>query len=281
MSPALLELHDVYYTYPGSAHAAVQELSFTIPMGQKTAVLGHNGCGKSTLLFLIDGLYRCTSGTIYWQGQPLKYGSTSINQWRQRIGLAFQDPERQLVAATVAEDISYGLCNLQLSKAEISKRLQETLADFSLTELANSPLHHLSLGQKRRVALAGVMALQPELLLLDEPTAYLDNLQTRNLFQELDRIHHSGTTIIMATHDLDLAYAWADWVIVLHQGQIVMFNQTNTVFTNIALLEQFQLGMPMVLKVWYALPETLRRSQLTPPRTIAELCTYLLTPSLM
>jgi cobalt/nickel transport system ATP-binding protein len=275
MADVLLEFHDVYYTYPGSNHFAVQELSFMIPIGQKTAILGHNGCGKSTLFFLIDGLYRCTFGTIDWQGQPLKYDSASLNQWRQRIGLAFQDPERQLVAATVAEDISYGLCNLQLPKAEISKRLQETLADFSLTELANSPLHHLSLGQKRRVALAGVMALQPELLLLDEPTAYLDSLQTRNLFQELDRIHHSGTTIMMATHDLDLAYAWADWVIVLHEGRIVSSNPTHTVLTNVELLKQFQLGIPTVLEVWYALPEALRRPHRTPPKTIAELRAYL------
>jgi cobalt/nickel transport system ATP-binding protein len=278
MLQALLEFHNVCYTYPGGSRPAIQGLSLTIAKGQKTAILGHNGCGKSTLLFLADGLYRCTTGTIYWQGQPLQYNPSSLNRWRQRIGLAFQDPERQLVAATVAEDISYGLCNLQLPNPEIGKRLQQTLADFSLTELANSPLHHLSLGQKRRVALAGVMALQPQLLLLDEPTAYLDSLQTRNLFQELDRIHGHGTTIVMATHDLDLAYAWADWIIVLHEGQMVLFDQTDVVFADVALLEQLQLGIPTLLEVWYSLPEALRPSQVTPPKSISALRSYLLNP---
>ncbi|OCR02253.1 cobalt ABC transporter ATP-binding protein [Oscillatoriales cyanobacterium USR001] len=281
MSHVLLEFHNVCYTYPGGSRPAIQELSLTISAGQKIAILGHNGCGKSTLLFLADGLYRCTSGIIDWQGKPLQYNSSALNLWRQRIGLAFQDPERQLVAATVAEDISYGLCNLQLPKSEIGKRLQQTLTDFSLTELANSPLHHLSLGQKRRVALAGVMALQPELLLLDEPTAYLDSLQTRNLFQELDRIHANGTTIVMATHDLDLAYAWADRIVVLHEGQMVLSDRTDVVFTDVALLEQLQLGIPTLLEVWYSLPEALRHPQVAPPRSIAVLRSYLLNHSLL
>lgn len=270
----LLEFHSVSYTYPGASHPAIQELNLTIPAGQKTAILGHNGCGKSTLLFLADGLYRCNSGMICWQEEPLRYHSSSLNQWRQRIGLAFQDPERQLVAATVAEDISYGLCNLQLPVAEVARRLQQTMADFSLKNLANQPLHHLSLGQKRRVALAGVMALQPELLLLDEPTAYLDSLQTRNLLQELDRIHTEGTTIVMATHDLNLAYSWADWVMVLHEGRLALSDRTDVVFNNAALLEQLQLGIPTLLEIWHALPEALRDRQRS-PKTIAELRSHL------
>ncbi|HBW57559.1 MAG TPA: cobalt ABC transporter ATP-binding protein [Oscillatoriales bacterium UBA8482] len=274
MSSPLIEFKKVCYTYAGGNRPALQELNLTIPVGQKTAILGHNGCGKSTLLFLADGLYRCNSGVICWQGKPLKYDSSSLNIWRERIGLAFQDPEQQLVAATVAEDISYGLCNLQLSRTEIEQRLQQTLIDFSLKELANSPLHHLSLGQKRRVALAGVMVLQPQLLLLDEPTAYLDSLQTQNLLQELDRIHLQGTTIVMATHDLDLAYSWADVMIVLHQGRMVLSGEALAVFTDVNLLAELQLGMPTLLEVWYSFPEQFRPSELTPPRTIAQLRSY-------
>lgn len=268
MMQPLLEFQDVSFCYPNSARFAVQQLNLKILAGQKTAIVGHNGCGKSTLLFLADGLYRATSGTIRWQGEPLQYRAAALNQWRQRIGLAFQDPERQLVAATVSEDISYGLCNLQLSKSEIAQRLQQALMDFSLKELEHCPLHHLSLGQKRRVALAGVMALQPELLLLDEPTAYLDKRQTNNLFRELDRIHTKGTTIAIATHDLDLVYAWADWVIVLDAGQVVLADRTEAVFSNVALLEQLQLGLPTLLEIWSILPESVR--QATPPRTISE-----------
>ncbi|HIK55035.1 MAG TPA: ABC transporter ATP-binding protein [Synechococcales cyanobacterium M55_K2018_004] len=273
MSSVLLEFQTVSYTYPGATQPAIQHLNLAILAGQKTAILGHNGCGKSTLLFLADGLYRCSTGAIFWKGEPLHYHASALNQWRQRIGLAFQDPEQQLVAATVAEDISYGLCNLSLSKAEIAQRLRQTLQDFSLQDIADRPLHHLSLGQKRRVALAGVMALQPELLLLDEPTAYLDRLQTRHLLTELDRIQANGTTIVMATHDLDLAYAWADWVIVLHRGRLVLSEPAQQVFAQVDVLNQLQLGMPTLLECWYALPAAWRDRRL-PPKTIAELWQY-------
>ncbi|VXD21695.1 putative enzyme [Planktothrix serta PCC 8927] len=277
-SPSLLQFENVFYTYPGANQAAIEDLSLSIPAGKRTAILGHNGCGKSTLLLLADGLYRCSAGVISWQGKPMQYQARSLNQWRQRIGLAFQDPEQQLVAATVEEDISYGLCNLQLSQSEIVARLDQTLSDFNLQELANRPLHYLSLGQKRRVALAGVMALQPQLLLLDEPTAYLDRLQTRHLMQELDRIHGNGTTIVMATHDLDLAYGWADWAIVLHQGRVLVSDQADQVFNNVTLLEQLELGMPTLWEIWNALPMAFRdtangtlRERESPPKTVAEL----------
>ncbi|MFB2834567.1 energy-coupling factor ABC transporter ATP-binding protein [Floridanema evergladense] len=268
--PSILEFANVFYTYPGANKPAIDDLTLRIPAGKKTAILGHNGCGKSTLLLLADGLYKCSAGIISWQGKRLEYQGRSLNEWRQRIGLAFQDPEQQLVAATVAEDISYGLCNLQLSKAEIAQRLHQTLIDFNLQELANRPLHYLSLGQKRRVALAGVMALKPQLLLLDEPTAYLDRLQTNNLMQELDRIHANGTTIVIATHDLDLAYAWADWAILLHEGRSIVSDRADRVFSNVALLEQLQLGIPMLWEIWNALPIDLRDRQ-PPPKTVAEL----------
>jgi cobalt/nickel transport system ATP-binding protein len=268
----LLEFDRVSYRYPQASQAAIQDLSLAFPEGQRIALLGHNGCGKSTLLLLANGLYRCQGGTIRWRGEPLV--SQHLQLWRQRIGLAFQDPERQLVAATVAEDISYGLCNLPLTTTEISQRLGQTLADFQLESLAHSLLHHLSLGQKRRVALAGVMALEPQLLLLDEPTAYLDSRQTHNLLQELDRIHHQGTTIAMATHEIDLAYGWADWLIILHQGQLAWCGQPQSLPANLEILTHCQLGLPTVLRLWLALPATWRATA-QPPRTVLELQAYL------
>lgn len=266
----LLQFDTVSYTYPGAHQPALDRLSLAIPAGKKSVLIGHNGCGKSTLLCLADGLYRVDRGTISWKGEPLTYKPRVLNQWRQRIGLAFQDPEKQLVAGTVAEDISYGLCNLPLSEAEIAQRLHQTLQDFALEDLADQPLHHLSLGQKRRVALAGVMALQPELLLLDEPTAYLDSRQTHHLMQELDRIHASGTTIVIATHELDLAYEWADWVFVLDAGCLKLEGRSEEVFSQREVLQSLQLGRPMLLEVWDALPSSLR-SQTSPPRTLQEL----------
>lgn len=241
-----------------------------IGSGRKTVVLGLNGSGKSTLFYLAAALYRCDRGELYWQGQRLVQQPAALRQWRQRVGLAFQDPEQQLVAATVAEDISYGLCNLGLAKAEIAARLEQVLQEFDLLELAECPLHHLSLGQKRRVALAGVMALAPTLLLLDEPTTYLDHPQTEHLRAALERIHAAGTTIVIATHDLDFAYTWADWIIILADGRVVISDRADVVF------DQWQtvvihhgLGLPTLLELWLSLPPSCR-SRHRLPRTVED-----------
>lgn len=272
MNPWLLKFENISYTYPGGQQSALKQLTISIPAGKKSALIGHNGCGKSTLLFLADGLYKPQQGNIRWRTEPLKYDHHSLCRWRQRIGLAFQNPEQQLVAGTVAEDISYGLCNLQLPQVEIERRVKQTLADFALQELAERPLHHLSLGQKRRVALAGVMALQPELLLLDEPTAYLDGVQTRNLMVELEQIHAAGTTTVMATHDLDLAYQWADWIFILHQGQLIMEGEAKDVFVQRDILEELQLGVPLLWDVWEALPtDVCSKKDKSCPKTVREL----------
>ena len=268
----MLKCQKVFYSYPGQQEPTLNNLSFSIPAGQKIALIGRNGSGKSTLLLLAAGLYQPQQGNLYWGSEELKYDRKSLSRWRQRIGLAFQDPEQQLVAGTVAEDISYGLCNLELPKAEIERRLLQALTDFGLQDLADRPLHHLSLGQKRRVALAGVMVLKPQLLLLDEPTAYLDKLQTDNLLRELERIHATGTTAVMATHNLNLAYEWADWISILHQGKVVMEGEAKDVFILRELMEELKLGFPLLWEVWDALcPAVFPKSNLPFPKNIREL----------
>lgn len=277
MTQWLLEFDKVDYTYPASSQPALNELTLRLPCGKKSALLGNNGCGKSTLLFLADGLYKPLQGKVFWQGKPMGYDRRSLGELRQKVGLVFQDPEQQLVATTVEEDISYGLCNLGLPVAEIERRVEKAIADYGLQEFAARPVHHLSLGQKKRVALAGVMVLQPMLLLLDEPTAYLDPLQTRNLIAELEKIHASGTTMLMATHDLDLAYQWADWIFVMHQGQLVLEGDAPAVFSQRDIIEGLQLGFPMLWEVWEALPDWMSfKAKMPLPRTIEQLRQQLL-----
>jgi len=267
---ALLEFRHVWFRYPNTLTPVLQDCSVTLDKGRKTVVLGLNGSGKSTLFYLAAALYRCDRGELYWQGQRLVHQPDALRQWRQRVGLAFQDPEQQLVAATVAEDISYGLCNLELPTPELESRLEQALRDFDLLALAECPLHHLSLGQKRRVALAGVMALAPTLLLLDEPTTYLDHPQAEHLWAVLERIHAAGTTIVIATHDLDFAYRWADWVIILANGQVVVSDRADVIFSQWQTQAACQsLGIPALLKLWLSLPPAWRRQRLA-PRTVEE-----------
>lgn len=252
MQQSLLEFEQVYYTYPGAKQSALNGLTLKIPANKRCALIGQNGCGKTTLFLLANGLYKPHKGSVRWQDKPLQYDRQSLMKLRQQVGLVFQDPEQQLVASTVEEDISYGLCNLGLPTGEIKQRVEQALVEFGLTELAERPVHHLSLGQKKRVSIADVMVLRPQLLLLDEPTAYLDRLHTRNLMATLKKIHAAGTTILMATHDLDLVYRWADWVLVMDRGQLVIEGKPQDVFTQRGVLEDLQLGVPLIYEMLFA-----------------------------
>lgn len=250
MQEFLIEFDQVYYTYPGSQQSALNGLTIKIPSGQKCALIGQNGCGKTTLFLLANGLYKPDSGTIRWRSEPLRYTRNYLSILRQKVGLIFQDPEQQLVASTVEEDISYGLCNLDLPAAEIKIRVEQALVEFELLSLAQRPVHHLSLGQKKRVSIADMMVLEPELLMLDEPTAYLDIKQTRNLMAILKKIHSHGTTLLMATQDLNLVYKWADWVFVMDRGKIVLEGKPQDVFAERKILEELELGVPLMYEIF-------------------------------
>jgi cobalt/nickel transport system ATP-binding protein len=251
MQEYLLEFEQVYYTYPVAQESALNGLTLKIPSGKRCALIGQNGCGKTTLFLLANGLYKPDSGVVRWRGEPLSYNRNYLGNLRQKVGLVFQDPEQQLVASTVEEDISYGLCNLGLPEPEIKDRVEQALVEFELTTLAERPVHHLSLGQKKRVSIADVMVLQPELLVLDEPTAYLDIKHTRNLIATLKKIHRDGTTLLMATHDLDLVYRWADWVFVMDKGQLMLEGKPEDVFSQRTLLSELELGVPLIYEILF------------------------------
>jgi len=251
MQEYLLEFDQVYYTYPGSQKSALNGLTMRIPSGKKCALIGQNGCGKTTLFLLANGLYKPSSGIVKWCGEALIYNRHYLSKMRQKVGLVFQDPEQQLVASTVEEDISYGLCNLGLPTGEIKERVEQILREFELTNLAETPVHHLSLGQKKRVSIADIMVLKPQLLILDEPTAYLDIKHTQNLMKTLKKIHQNGNSLLMATHDLDLVYRWADWVFVMDKGQLMLEGKPEDVFSQRTLLEELELGVPLIYEMLF------------------------------
>ncbi|WP_426451561.1 energy-coupling factor ABC transporter ATP-binding protein [Paenibacillus sp. S-38] len=264
--PPLLEARDVSFSYPGTRKDALRGLTLSIPAGQKTAICGHNGSGKSTFFLHAIGIHRPAAGALLWKGQPVSYQAGALRRWRQQAGLVFQDPEHQLILNTPYEDITYGLRNAGVSEEEIRLRTRSILASMGLTELADTPIHHLSLGQKKRTALAGVLALEPELLLLDEPTAYLDPASERRLIEELDRIHGSGVTVVMATHDTNLAYAWADRVLVMDGGRCLLEGPAPEVFSRKEELHPLGITPPLLLELWEALPASVRGSA-PPPRS--------------
>ncbi|MFM7425306.1 MAG: energy-coupling factor ABC transporter ATP-binding protein [Elainella sp.] len=256
----LLEFNQVEFTYTGGQAPALRQLSFGLSAGRGYAIIGPNGCGKTTLFQLTNGLHRPQRGQIFWQDRPLRYGRAELNQLRQQVGLVFQDPEQQIIAPTVEQDLAYGLGNLQLPEPEIAARVGQALREFDLLALADWPVQYLSLGQKKRVSIADVMVLRPRLLLLDEPTAYLDPAQTRSLLRQLRQIQTSGTTLVIASHDLEFVNTWADWIFVMHQGRMVAEGQPQQIFSQRQLLDQIGLGIPPSLKLLAAVEEMLRQA---------------------
>ncbi len=249
MSQSILEFDRTFYSYPCDSRVAIHDLSLKIPAGKRCGLIGQNGCGKTTLFLLANGLYQPQQGIISWEGEPFRYDRKSLMKLRQKIGLVFQNPEHQLVASTVEEDISYGLYNLGLPESEIAQKVQQAIEQFDLSELAREPIHNLSLGQKKRVSIADIMILKPKLLLLDEPTAYLDPRHTRQLIGLLQQIHAAGTTILLASHDLDFIYRWADWVFVMDRGKLILEGTPEAVFAQRNVLEQLQLGVPLAIEL--------------------------------
>ncbi|RAY11246.1 ABC transporter ATP-binding protein [Actinomadura craniellae] len=216
-APAVLSAHEVAYAYEGG-EPVFTGLSLEVRTGRALALLGPNGVGKTTLLRVLSGGLRPSGGEIRLDGTPVSYSRRGLAALRTRVQLVLQDPDDQLFSADVAQDVSFGPLNLGLPAAEVRSRVRDALAAMEITELADRPTHLLSFGQRKRAAIAGALALRPAVLILDEPTAGLDPGGVEALLGTLDRLQAGGTTIVAATHDVDLAYRWAQDAAVLAGG---------------------------------------------------------------
>jgi cobalt transport protein ATP-binding subunit len=239
----MLSAIGIGYRYPGGV-AALDDVSLSVGRGRKLALLGANGAGKTTFLLHLNGLLRPQLGEIHLDGARMGYSRPALKAWRQRVGLVLQDPNDQLFAATVYEDVSFGPLNLGLSAAAARERIAAALAALDITDLADRPTHMLSLGQKKRVAIAGVVAMTPEFLILDEPTAGLDGDGSARLLSLLDDLHRGGTTIVIATHDTDLALEWADDAAVFCHARLERAGPAADVLADRALLARAALRCP-------------------------------------
>lgn len=230
MTDATLTLGGVSYRYPDGT-PALNDCSLKIRRGSRTAVLGANGAGKTTMFLHLNGILRPSAGQVYRNGVPLDYSRGGMKRLRSQVGLVFQNPDSQLFSASVREDVSFGPMNMGLAEAEVRLRVEEALLAVGMTENADKPVHNLSYGQKKRVCIAGVLAMQPEVVVLDEPMAGLDAAMQDELTAVLDLLHKTGMTIIIATHDLDFAYGWADEAIVLQSGRLLATGNATDILT--------------------------------------------------
>jgi cobalt/nickel transport system ATP-binding protein len=244
----LLEAREITHTYPGSVHA-LERLSLHVERGRRLAILGANGSGKTTLLLHLNGTLRPDSGEVLIGGRQTGYDTASLVAWRRRVGLVLQNADDQLFAATVAEDVSFGPLNLGLSEAQARQRVDYALRALHVQELADRPTHMLSFGQKKRVAIAGLVAMQPEILLLDEPTAGLDHQGTEDLLAVLEELSGHDTTLVFTTHDVELAYRFADEVALFDSGRTLAQGATAEILANDELLRAAGLDAPLLLKL--------------------------------
>ena len=268
--PALVALRGATFGYEDGP-AVLSGLDFDIREGRALALLGRNGSGKTTLMRLLSGGLKPDEGRLTVDGQPVTYDRKGLTRLRTTVQLVVQDPDDQLFAASVEQDVSFGPLNLGLDHAQVRVRVAEALSALDITALADRPTHLLSYGQRKRTAIAGAVAMRPRVLILDEPTAGLDPDGQERLLTTLDGLRAGGTTVVMATHDVDLALAWADDAALLTPSG-VRTGPAATVLARTDLLRAAGLRLP-----WGAAAAQLLRAQglLTEtqpgPRTPAEL----------
>ncbi|MFZ0626328.1 MAG: ABC transporter ATP-binding protein [Acidimicrobiia bacterium] len=238
MSTPSLEVTGLGFAYP-DGHTALRQVDMHVHPGERVALLGPNGAGKTTLILHVNGILTANTGTVRVAG--LEVEESSLLEIRRRVGLVFQDPDDQLFMPTVGEDVAFGPANLGLSPSEIELRVQQALASVSMEEARERTPHHLSYGERRRVAIATVLAMRPEILVLDEPTSNLDPASRREL---IDLLSGLDITQLIVTHDLPFAYELCPRSMVMNAGTIVAEGATETIMGDEALMRANRLELP-------------------------------------
>ncbi len=241
-----------YSTHSGSTNTALDNINISIAKGEFVAILGHNGSGKSTLAKHFNALLLPSGGTVYVKGMNTK---EEKNMWniRQTAGMVFQNPDNQIVATIVEEDVAFGPENLGVAPAEIRKRVDEAIKTVEMTEYATRSPHLLSGGQKQRIAIAGIIAMRPECIILDEPTALLDPSGRKEVLDTIIRLNkEEGITIVLITHYMDEAIK-ADRVCVMKSGKIIMEGKPKEIFKEVEKVKDAGLDVPQVTELSYRL----------------------------
>jgi len=239
------------------------------------ALVGPNGAGKSTLMLMMNGILRPSSGEILFAGRPLQYDASSLRAVRRAVGMVFQNSDDQLFAPTVYQDVAFGPTNLGYPAEKVKRYVGFALQYVGLSGYERRPPHHLSGGEKKRVAIAGILAMEPQVMILDEPTSNLDPASSEEIMEMLDELNQGGKTMIISTHDVDLAYRWADEIILMKDGDVIRRGSGPEVFMDADLIRDARLKPPLVVDIYQELVSRGIASGARPPRNILELCDLL------
>ena len=241
----VIETKNISYYYPDGTKA-LEEVDFKAKKGKIVALLGPNGAGKSTLFLQFNGILQPSSGSVVIDGESLSYQKKDLLKVRQKVGIVFQNPDDQLFAPTVIEDVAFGPMNIGLSNEEVEKRVKEALSKVGMEGFEDKAPHHLSGGQKKRVAIAGILAMKPEIMVLDEPTSGLDPRGASQILRLLYQLNKEGMTIVISTHDVDLVPLYAFNVYIMSEGKIIKEGSPQEVFEDVKTIRKANLRLPRI-----------------------------------
>ena len=272
----ILKADNLVFSYDDDTTHSLNGLSLEIKKGQKIAVMGANGSGKSTFFLCCTGILKPQSGKLYFHGKEFSYTKKGLLDLRSKIGIVFQDPDNQLFSASVYQEISFGVLNLGFSEEEAKKEVEKVIEELEITPFRHKPTHALSGGQKKQVSIADILVMHPEIIILDEPAAALDPRHTTMVNHIVDQMTEAGITVLMATHDVNYAYQWADEVLLFHQGKVLMQGSPAQVFSNPTVLKQTNLEPPAVLELFDSLcKKGILKASLPLPRNLKTLEQYI------
>lgn len=246
MEKYLLEVKGLKYIY-GDGTEALKNINLKIKKNKKIVVVGVNGSGKSTLFLNLNGVLKASEGEIFYDGEKIDYKRSSLIKLREKVGIVFQNPETMLFSSNVYQEVSFGVVNLGLSEEKVRERVDNALKAVHMENYVEKSIHFLSYGQKKRVSIADIIAMEPELIIFDEPTSSLDPKHSRQVIEIFDKLIENNKTVIVSTHDINFAYSWAEEVIVMKDGLIREIGSPEKIFSNTSLMEECYLEKPYIL----------------------------------
>lgn len=244
----ILKIENGTFSYEEGRYA-IHNINLEIKKGEKIAIIGNNGAGKSTFFLSLNGVIRLHGGDIYFHGKKLDYKRKSLLEIRSKVGMVFQNPDDQIIGSTVEGEISFGLFNFGMDKENVQKKVDKIIKDLNLEEYRDRPPHFLSGGEKKRVSIADILVMDPEIILFDEPTASLDNKNIQILKEQMNLLYKKGVTMLVSTHDMNFVWEWADRVVVFSNGEIIADNKPELIFANEEVVESAALQKPILFEL--------------------------------
>ncbi len=251
----VIEAENLSYSYEENDRKALDGLSVRIGRGKKVAFMGGNGSGKSTFFLCLNGILRPDKGRVLIDGKPVSYTRKGLLEVRKKVGIVFQEPDNQLFSASVFQEISFGILNLGTEEETARKEVEQVIRELDITPFKDRPAHALSGGQKKQVAIADILVMHPQVMILDEPASALDAVHTKKVHELIRRLTEQGITVLMSLHDIDYAWSWADEIVLMDRGRVIRQGTPREVCEDETALRQAGLERPAVLRIYEKLKE--------------------------